>query len=394
LKKKFQHKKVLLISSAHFIHDVYTAFLAPILPLLIAKLGISLSLAGLLDVIRKIPSLFNPFIGILADKVSLRYLVIFSPAVSAVAMSLLGVAPNYFVLTVLLFIAGISTALFHVPSPVMVKQLSGEQTGRGMSRFMLGGELARTVGPLLITAVIAFWDLESSWKVMPLGIVASIILFFKLRNIKTQKTEKKKEDINPAQTFKKLLPFFILISGISLFRALIKLSLTLYLPTYLTSRGTALWLAGISLAVLQLSGAAGTFFAGSLSDKIGRKNILIFFSLINPILMWLFITLSNAFAIPLLIITGFFLFASGPVLLAMVQDTDTAHPAFVNGIYMTINFGISSLIVLLIGAAGDIFGLEITYKICALASLGAVPFTMMIGKKDQNSLRDKSKLKL
>ena len=60
MKKTFQTGKVITVSFGHLVHDTYSAFLAPMLPLLIAKLGISLSMAGLLDVTRKIPSLFTP----------------------------------------------------------------------------------------------------------------------------------------------------------------------------------------------------------------------------------------------------------------------------------------------------------------------------------------------
>jgi FSR family fosmidomycin resistance protein-like MFS transporter len=85
--------------------------------------------------------------------------------------------------------------------------------------------------------------------------------------------------------------------------------------------------------------------------------------------------------IPLLIIMGFFLFASGPVLLALVQDTDSEHPSFVNGIYMTISFGVSSLMVLLIGFLGDRFGLLITYRFCAIISIASIPFILMLKNK-------------
>jgi FSR family fosmidomycin resistance protein-like MFS transporter len=115
LSNPFQTKKIITISAAHFFHDIYTAFLAPMLPLLIAKFGISLSVAGLLDVIRKIPSLFNPFIGLLADKICMKYLVIFTPGISAISMSLLGASPSLAVLFILLFVTGISSALFHIP---------------------------------------------------------------------------------------------------------------------------------------------------------------------------------------------------------------------------------------------------------------------------------------
>ena len=381
-KKKFQFGNVLTVSFAHLSHDIYSAFLAPLLPLLISKLGISLSMAGLLDVTRKLPSLFNPFVGLIADRVCVRYFIIITPAITGITMSLLGIAPSYPILLILLFVAGISNTLFHVPSPVMIKHVSADQVGKGMSYYMLGGELARTLGPLLITAAISWWGLEDSWRVMPLGIIASIILYLKLKNISINKDfQRKKKETGARETFKKLIPFFLIIFGITIFRAAMKLALTLYLPTFLTQQGNTLWLAGISLAVLQFSGAIGTFFAGPISDKFGRKNILLITSIVNPILMWIFISANGSFMIPLLIIMGFFLFASGPVLLALVQDTDSDHPSFVNGIYMTISFGVSSLMVLLIGFLGDSFGLIITYKICAIVSIASIPFIIMLSNK-------------
>lgn len=381
-KQKFQFGNVLTVSFAHLSHDIYSSFLAPLLPLLITKLGISLSMAGLLDVVRKLPSLFNPLIGIMADRICVRYFVIFAPAITGIAMSLLGIAHSYTVLLILLFIAGISNSLFHVPSPVMIKHISADQVGKGMSYYMLGGELARTLGPLLITAAISWWGLEGSWRVMPLGIIASIILYFKLKNININKDfQRKKKETGAKETFKKYIPFFVIISGITIFRAAMKLALTLYLPTFLTQQGNTLWLAGISLAILQFSGAIGTFFAGPISDKFGRKNILLVTSIVNPILMWIFISFNGSFMIPLLIVMGFFLFASGPVLLALVQDTDSEHPAFVNGIFMTISFGVSSIMVLLIGFLGDGFGLIITYKVCAIISIASIPFILMLKNK-------------
>lgn len=378
-KNKFQFGNVIIVSFAHLSHDVYSSFLAPILPLLIAKLGISLSMAGLLDVIRKLPSLFNPLVGLMADRICVRYFIILTPAITTITMSFLGMASNYSILVILLFVAGISSTFFHVPSPVMIKNLSADQTGKGMSYYMMGGEIARTLGPLLITAAISLWGLEGTWRVMPLGLISSIILYIKLKNVRiTKDFNESNKDTGARETFKKLIPFFIIIFGITISRAAIHLALTIYLPIFLTQQGNSLWLAGISLAVLQFSGAAGTFFAGSISDKLGRKKTLLITSIATTILMWIFISMNGNYIIPLLIIMGFFLFASSPVLLALVQDTDSEHPAFVNGIYMTMHFGGSSLVVLLIGLLGDNFGLERAYQICTIISVAAIPFILML----------------
>jgi FSR family fosmidomycin resistance protein-like MFS transporter len=380
MSEKFQKNKIIAISSGHFFHDVYSAFLAPMLPLLIQKFGISLSLAGLLDIIRKLPTLLNPIVGIIADKTCVKYFVILTPGITAISMSLLGLAPSYGILFILLFVMGISSTLFHVPAPVMIKNFSGNKVGTGMSYFMFGGELARTIGPLLITAGISIWGLEGSYRIMPLGIIASIILFFQLKDIKpiphhNVNVKKKKA----WDTLKDLMPFFIAIGGFTFFQAGMKTALTLYLPTYLTGKGDSLWMASISLSILQLAGAAGTFGAGFLSDKITHKNTLLITAILSPVIMWVFI-LTGEGMIPVLIVLGLLLFASGPILLAIVQETNTSRPAFVNSIYMTINFGVSSIMVLFIGVLGDLVGLDITFKVCATIALFSIPFIFLISK--------------
>lgn len=51
------------LSICHFIHDIYSSFFAPLLPLLVEKFSMTLAQAGFLSTIMQIPALFNPFIG-------------------------------------------------------------------------------------------------------------------------------------------------------------------------------------------------------------------------------------------------------------------------------------------------------------------------------------------
>lgn len=379
--KKIELSNVITVSAAHLLHDMYSAFLAPLLPLLIDKLGISVFQAGMLDFLRRFPSIVNPLIGLIADKVSVRYFIIIAPALTSIAMSLLGLAPHYIYLALLILLAGISSALFHVPAPVMIKHISHDQIGKGMSFYMLGGELARTLGPLVILGAVSVWGLEGTYRLIPLGVLASLILFFRLRKIRISQDFSHSKEPGARHTFRKLIPFFTTVAGIILFRAAMKSALTLYLPTYLTSRGSSIWLAGISLAILQFSGAGGTFFSGIISDKIGRKNALLIITIMNPILMFLFLFVHGVWTIPILIITGFFLFAIGPVMLAFIHDIKSRHMSFINGIYMTINFAVSSLIVLLVGYLSDKIGIELTFRISALMAFGSIPFVISIKSK-------------
>jgi hypothetical protein len=68
----FRIGNVITITSSHFLNDLYSAFLAPILPLLIEKLSLSYTQAGSLTAFMQFPSLLNPLIGYLDDKINLR----------------------------------------------------------------------------------------------------------------------------------------------------------------------------------------------------------------------------------------------------------------------------------------------------------------------------------
>jgi len=379
MNKKFSFLEVITVSVAHFVHDVYTSFLAPILPLLIDKLDISLKMAGMLSVVRGIPSLLNPFFGLIADKVCIKYFIIIAPSISAITMSLLGVAPNYITLLLLLFITGIGSSLFHVPGPVMVKQVSGNKRGLGMSFFMLGGELSRSAGPIIILSAVSAWGLEKSYRLIPIGIGISILLYFATKNIKIEDHKKRsKDDQNIKSSFLQFLPTLRTIIGINFFRALIKSSLTLYLTTYLTHIGTSLFNAGIALSVFQFAGAVGTFLSGHFSDKIGRKYMLLILSIAVPPLAFCFLHFQGLIKIFFLVLLGLFVFGSTPVFLALVHDTKSNRPSFINGLYMGSNFVISSIAVMIIGALGDYVGLDKTFHIAAGLSAFSIPFAFMV----------------
>jgi FSR family fosmidomycin resistance protein-like MFS transporter len=380
--KKFRTGQVALISFAHFIHDVYSSFLAPILPLLIDKLSFSYSLAGTLAIFQRIPAIFNPLVGLIADKLSVRYFMIAAPTITAVSMSLLGAAPSYIWLIILLFIMGIGASLFHVPAPVMIKKVSGIRTGKGMSFFMLGGELARSVGPIVILSAVSIWGLEGTFRLIPVGLIASLLLFLRFRKIRiSDNIKKSKKELGLRKTIKKVMPLFLSIAGFSFFTAIMKGSLTAFLPIYMTDQGETIWTGGISLSVLQLSGAIGTFSSGTLSDKIGRKKTLFFIVIFSPLLMWLFISIGGIFVYPILFLLGFFVFATTPVFLAIVNEFSSEREAFINGIYMTVNFVTGAVSVLIVGLLSDLLGIRITYKICATIVFFALPFLLVIPEK-------------
>ncbi|WP_457745297.1 MFS transporter [Sulfurimonas sp.] len=381
MQKKESKNLIATISFAHLMQDTYSAFLAPILPLLIDKLGLSLTMSAFLDIARKLPSLLNPFFGLLAQRSDARYFVIVSPALTAIVMSLLGVANSYAMLIVLLIIAGISSTLFHIPSPGMIKASAGDKLGRGMSYYMVGGELARTLGPLIITAGVSLWGLEGTWRLIPFGLLASLFLYFKLRNFEfNQKNLTKKIEKGSALSeVKKFSSLLSVMGGFMFFQSAMKMAVTLYLAVYLTGEGFSLWVASSALAVLQFFGVIGTFVSGTISDKIGRRKTLIVMSTGAAFTMSLFVMSSTVYTLfPLLALLGLFMFANGPIMLLVIHEIDTKMPIFMNSVYMTINFSISSVVVLAMGMFSDQVGLHLVYEIAAVLSFVAIGFAMLL----------------
>ncbi len=383
---KFKLSSVLTISFSHFAHDVYMAFLAPLLPILIKTFSLTYTQAGWLNIIRGIPSLFNPLIGAYIDRLGGRKIIILAPTISAVSMTLIGVTPSFGMLLILLFIAGVNSTFYHVPSPVIMKQVSGDKSGLGMSFFMLGGETARSLGPIIAMAAVSYWGIEGLWKMIPFGVFSSLILYWQLGklDIKGLSKNKKPEDLTHIHDIlKKVYKFFLLLTLFLAFRAVAKTALTFYLPTYLKLKGDSLWLAGISLSVIELAGMAGTFAGGYVSDKIGRKNTLLIASVLTPLSMFFFLGAGTYLKFALLVLLGISLFSTGSVLLAYVHDIKTDRPAFVNSLYMVANFGSSAVATFGIGKIADKIGLEQTFLGAVFVTALAIPVVLLLKEQKE-----------
>lgn len=377
---RFETAAVTTVSAAHFVHDTYSSFLAPLLPVLIANLSLTKTAAGLLSVFYQLPSLLQPLLGHLADRVNLKILVIIAPALAALLMTLLGVAPTYALLVLLLVLAGLNSAGLHALGPVIVGTLSGDRLGRGMSFWMVGGELARTLGPLLLVSAVALLTPRGLPWLMFGGLAASGVLYLRLRHARDYRPPEAARQpwANAIQTIR---PFLLALIGVIFSRGLVFVSLTTFLPTYLTEAGAGLWLAGASLALMESAGVVGALLGGVLSDRLGRRGVMMSMSLAAPLAVLLFLNVSGWLQFPLLLLVGLTLLSTGPVILALVQEQASGSRAMANGIYMAINFALTALSTLLVGALGDRFGLHGAFTISALVMLAGLPFVWRLPGK-------------
>ena len=375
---RFQSGRILLICGGHFAHDVYSAFISPLLPLLIDKLGLTLVLAGSLPVFMQAPSLLGPLIGYLSDRFTLRYLVILAPAVTATLSTLIGFMPSYGMAALLLFSVGVSIMAFHAPAPAMIAHVAGSKVGRGMSFFMAAGELARSVGPLLVGFGVTQWGMEGLWRLMFFGWLASAVLWQRLGDVSAKRAGVKRRDKRKPM-LRRFARVFAPLFGVMLLRNMAVSSLGIFMVVYLVNaRGYDLTLATSALALYEFSGVGGALAGGTLSDRIGRRRMVAGAAILSALLMLVFVHAEGALLIPLLIGLGLTSLAVSPVFLALVQDHLPDNRATANGMFMLYAFGIRAINVMVAGALGDAFGLQNAFILAALISLLSLPFILTL----------------
>jgi FSR family fosmidomycin resistance protein-like MFS transporter len=373
----FQAGRVTTLSAAHAVHDTYTAFLPSLLPVFIENLSLSKTSAGLLSVFMQGPSLLQPVIGHLADRNSLRLLVILAPAVTATIMSLLGIAPSYAVIALFLMVVGLSSASLHAVGPVITGNLSGRSLGRGMGFWMVGGELGRTLGPIVVvTAVEVLGPSGTPWLMVG-GISTSLLLFILLRDV-SGRPPNADDGLPWRRALRAMGPLLLPLAGIIVARSFMISALTTYLPTFLSEEGANLWFAGASLSILEAAGVVGALTGGSISDRLGRRWVLFASMLVTPGLMFIFLLLSGWARFPLLLLLGFTALAVTPVMMALVQESYPENRALANGLYMAISFILRSGVIVALGGLGDLFGLRTAFAISAVVPLVGLPLLLLL----------------
>ena len=138
------------MASAHVMVDGYGNIYAPLLPLLIPKLGLSLAAAGTLTMCFQLAaSVAQIGFGRLADRWRPRLLVMAGPVISVSVLSFIGVATTPQMLAVILIAGGLGAAAFHPPAAALAHRLGGDHPGFAMSVYITGGTLGFSLGPLM-----------------------------------------------------------------------------------------------------------------------------------------------------------------------------------------------------------------------------------------------------
>jgi FSR family fosmidomycin resistance protein-like MFS transporter len=372
---------VLTITVGHAANDTYASFLAPLLPLFITNFGLSKTQAGLLALIRQTPSLLQPAIGHLADRFNLRSVVILAPALTALMTSLLGLAPSYTAVALLLVAGGTSSVAFHAVAPAMAGELAGSKhVGRVMGLWIFGGQVGFTLGPLLLVTVVDRLGPKGTPWLVIIGVLGSLLLLLRLKDVRHGAVQSA-HSLPWRQALSEMRHVMLPLLALVVARSFAMSALGDYLPTFLSEAGASFWLAGASLTVYQAAASGGVLVGGSLSDRLGRRAVMLVSTLLTPLLLFLFLTREGGAQLVTLLAIGFVVMTFDPVAMAVVQEGSVQNRALASSVYLAVAFLIRSAATVAVGALADWFGLYRAFQASAIIFLVGTPLLLLLPAK-------------
>lgn len=372
----FNKRTVLLITAAHFFHDMYPSFLAPLIPLLTHRFGLSLFLAGFLQPAQRLFSLSQPVIGYYADRTSVRLFLVITPITTALVTCSLGIAPNALVVVLLLLASGLSSAMFHAPAIASVATAAGRRSGLGMSVFMNGGDFGRSVGPIVVVFIVNHYGLHGTALAFIPALAIGVVTFFGLAPIRLRSAPRTRRDLFGA--LRTQGPALRRLLSVVMIRGLVLNAFALFIAEYLTRRGDPLTYAGIATSVFFFAGVVGGFVGGTLSDTIGRKPIIVVSLSLCALPLFLFTVLRGVPSIIALFFAGLLLLCTTPVTLAAMQELLPHDRATGAGLAITAEYTVSALGTIIIGLIADHVGLPHVIQVLTLVPLLGIPLAILL----------------
>jgi FSR family fosmidomycin resistance protein-like MFS transporter len=351
-------REVWLVTTGHALTHWYPATFYLLLPLIGAELGLSYSQIGsILTVQAAAGALSNVPGGLLVDSVGRKgVLMAISLFWVGAPYLLMGFSHQYWMLLGCAALVGIGNNLWHPTAIPLLAKRFPERRGLVVSIHGMGGNVGDAFAPLVVSWMLYFvsWRNVMVLNVLP-GIVMSCIILMCLG--RTQAPGQLADPAGGGQPqkagpslAKRLSDLRVLLSNRTLvmlsvsgaFRSMTQSTLLAFLPIFLLREMdfSKAWV-GNCLFAMQVAGFAAAPIAGHLSDKMGRRRIIMSSMATSGLIL-----ASMAFAgrtpafVFLVAFLAFFLFAIRSVMQAWLLD---ATPPGMGGTSIGVLFGTQAL---------------------------------------------------
>jgi FSR family fosmidomycin resistance protein-like MFS transporter len=362
--KPFLTRRLALLAFAHFTSDAYSSFFSPLLPLLVTKLHLNLTLVGTLVALASVSSSFGqPLWGYISDRLHRPWFVAFGPLVAALFMSAIGLAPSFGVLVALLMLGGMGVAAFHPQAAVLAGEVSSRRA-MAMSLFVSGGTLGFAVGPMFAVSVVSAFGLGRTWLAAIPGLLVATLLLAWFRRVPPYVRH---PGAKPA--LRELRPHAVpltLLYCCVVCRSAVSYGFMTFLPIHLHRLGFSLAAGGSVLTAYLTAGAIGGFVGGWLAERWGGRRVVVASFLGAMPLYTGFLFLPGAAGLVSLVAGSLVLQASLPVNVVLGQELSPRHSSTISSLLMGAAWGVGAMLISPVGALADARGLDWALRVLAL----------------------------
>ena len=344
-----QERSIIAISGSHGIMHAYLVLLPAMIPILQGDLGDIGTVGMLASLVSLFYGWFSLPVGFIADKYSRRLLIAASMVLCGGASIIVGLSPNVPVAAVGMIILGIGASLYHPCGYAHMALVSDEMRGRYMGYQGLGGDMGMAVSFLTSSILGASFGWRMTfliWGVVGLAMAAVDLLVIKDIVCEVDPTQLRK---GPVETLRRMFATaerrtLLLTFVIVVISGMLWTGVSNFIMVYITDvKMVALVIAGGLSTLKYTVGAFAMIIGGILSDKLGRKKLLLFgYSLFAVSLVALTLAPSNLLILAgLVAVLGFAFFVTQSPMNALLGDIshkDTVGVTY--GVNFTLKYGV------------------------------------------------------
>jgi MFS family permease len=307
----------------------------------------------------------------------------------------MGFTHSYLMLLGCVALVGFGNSLWHPTAIPTLARRFPERKGLVLSLHGMGGNAGDAIAPIVVGALLAVfsWREVVIMNVVP-GVVIALLIFVFLGTMRLGGTKRGAARDSGGQSlrdyFRDLPELFrnrglILLSASSAFRSMTQNALLTFLPVYLAyEMGYSSFWVGACMFALQTAGFAAAPVAGHLSDRMGRKSVMMTSMAMTAVVLVFMALAGKSLAFVFFVaVLGFFLYAIRPVLQAWLLETT---PRSMGGTSIGVLFGAqalgSSIGPLLGGLVADSYGLTATFAFLAGTIVAANLFILLMPKTE------------
>jgi len=350
-----------------------------ILPIVLPKLKEALDLnyfevGVVVTVLNLTSSVIQPIFGYISDKIRTGWFVPVGIFWTACMMGLLGWAPSYLSVILLVGFAGLGTAAFHPRAMMVVNLASGSRKGLGAAIFGTGGNIGFAFGPMVGGLLVLGFGLHATIGLLGPGVLMALTIFFCPGDFLSRESPGKGEVKSREDGFHSVLwGSLILTCLVVTLRSWVYTSFITYLPMFLQEQGLPLKTGSLMLTVFLAGGAAAGLYGGHLSDRVGRRRVIVMSMLLYPIFMSLMILSTGPIRWILAAASGAALLSSFSVTIVLAQEILPGNLGLASGLILGLGFGMGGLGAAVSGWIADMVGLyKMAWVLALMPLLGSL----------------------